>query len=188
MLHKKIKDATQTLHTELEELMYVKEIMAGNLTYRQYARMLEINYLITAEYEQQLIKSLDCNIALRLDIHKRIKLEALLKDLSEVKIAPGVLKEKAHIKLDPEYALGCLYVLESATLGGNVVVTKLKDNKHLSPYQLHFNYYRVYGEQLISFWKQFCEIINEQPERNYPKIIEGAKDMYSSIIDLNLSL
>jgi len=187
MLHKLIKEETQNLHSALEKLMYVEEIMNGELDYEQYKRMLAINYLIAAEYEPQLLKYLNARIALRLEMHKRIKLAALVRDLREVDIDPDDLKKETSFKPDKEHALGCLYVLEGATLGGNVIVKKLKDNKHLAPYQLRFYYYQVYGEQLISYWKQFCEVLNEQPEHHYPKIIEGANFMYSAFIDLSLS-
>jgi len=184
MLQKLIKEATQDMHSSLEGLMHVEEIMNGVLSYRQYKRMLVINYLVATEYEPQLIVFIDPITATRLQLHQRIKLDALLKDLIEAEINPADLKKEAGFIIDSKNALGCLYVLEGATLGGNIIVKKLKDNKYLAPYNLHFHYYQVYGEQLISYWKQFCEVINEQPEQSYQKIIDGANNMFAVFIEL----
>ena len=187
MLHQLIRESTKFQHADLEDLMYVEEIMNGSLGYEQYKHMLITNYLITAEYETQLLQNLDSGIAMRLDVHKRIKIEALLKDIGEVNLDINDFKITTGFVTDSEHALGCLYVLEGATLGGNMIVKKLKENRHLKPYNLQFYYYQVYGEQLISYWKQFCEVINEQPEHNYSKIIEGAKFMYSEFMALQLA-
>jgi heme oxygenase len=184
MLQKLIKEATQDMHSSLEHVMHVEEIMNGGLTHQQYKRMLVINYLVAAEYEPQLIACIDSATAIRLRLLQRIKLEALLKDLQEVAINPADLKKEAGFIIDSKNALGCLYVLEGATLGGNVIVGKLKNNKHLEPYHLQYHYYQVYGDQLIPNWKQLCEVINEQPEHDYANIIEGAIDMFAAIITL----
>lgn len=186
MLHKIIKEATQSLHSNLENLMFVDEIMNGELTFVQYKNMMLTNYMITAKYEQQLINAIRPETALKLEIHKRVKIDALYKDLSELNITPEeVIKQE--FKLDPDFAIGCLYVLEGATLGGNIIANKLKVNEQLKPYQLQFNYYQVYGEKLMPNWKQFCEIVNEQPQENHQKIIDGAKFIYSQFTDLKLS-
>jgi len=176
------------LHAQLEQLMFVDEIMNGKLSFSQYQSILITNYLITADYEPRLLEKIDSPAFLRLEIHKRLKLEALLKDLGEVKINPEDLKSTTTNLSGSLHALGCLYVLEGATLGGNIIVQKLKENPSLAPHKLDFNYYQVYGEELISYWKQFCDTINEQPTENYDEIIEGAKFMYNAFIELRLLL
>ena len=186
MLHKLIKESTAMLHAQLEQLMFVDEIMNGKLSFPKYKDILITNYLITAEYEPRLLEKIDSSALLRLEIHKRLKLDALLKDLADVEIKADDLKSTTGKLFGPAHALGCLYVLEGATLGGNIIARKLKENGFLAPYKLNFNYYKVYGEELISYWKQFCETINEQPAENYDEIIEGAKFMYNAFIELRL--
>ncbi len=68
-----------------------------------------------------------------------------------------------------------------------MIVNKLKDKNQLKPYQLQFNYYKVYGDQLIANWKQFCEVVNEQPQHNHQQIIDGARYMYTQFTDIILS-
>lgn len=186
MLNKIIKEETQSLHSNLEKLMHVEEIMNGELTYLKYQDMMVTNYIITAKYQQQLLSALTPETALKLEIHKRVKVNALQKDLAEIKVYPEDL-EKQEFNLDPNFALGCLYVLEGASLGGNIIVNKLKHNEQLKPYRLNFNYYQVYGDNLIANWKQFCEVVNEQPQHNHQKIIDGAKYMYAQFTEMKLS-
>jgi heme oxygenase len=78
-------------------------------------------------------------------------------------------------------ALGAMYVLEGASLGGHVIVKKLASNPFLTPLHLNFNYYRVYGDDLIPNWKSFCAVLNRQPETDYPLILNGARSMFGYI-------
>ncbi len=123
MLNKSIREVTQNMHASLEKLMHVDEIMNGNLTYVQYQKMMLTNYLVTSKYEQQLINAISTETALKLDLHKRVKLNTLRKDLSEINIHPQELKKEAFAP-NTAFALGCLYVLEGATLGGNIIVNQ----------------------------------------------------------------
>ncbi|AMR33570.1 hypothetical protein A0256_20145 [Mucilaginibacter sp. PAMC 26640] len=187
MLHKLIKEATRHQHDELEEMMYVKNIMDDSLTFEQYKKVLIGNYQITAFYEQTLISALNKSIALRLEIHMRIKINALLTDLHDLHISTETINIPELNEIAAQgcnYILGGLYVLESATLGGNFTYHKLKSNPHLKPLNLSFRYYQVYSEQLISYWKQFCDVINAQPEETFNEVVEGAVYMYDHFIKL----
>jgi heme oxygenase len=75
--------------------------------------------------------------------------------------------------------LGAMYVLEGATLGGSVIVKRLKTNPNFEG--LNLNYYQIYGEQLIPMWKKFCEVLNQQPETSFDDAVNGAKKMFNYI-------
>jgi heme oxygenase len=172
MLHETLKQATRANHDQLEQLMYVNDIMSGTLTAAQYKQILITNYLVHKAFESGLFSSLSGGIAQQLDLPRREKLTALQKDIAE-------LAEDITFGPTDAEILGAMYVLEGATLGGSVIVKRLKTNPQLS--HLTFNYYQVYGDQLIPMWKQFCAVLDEQPESNSEGAVTGAKKMFGYI-------
>lgn len=182
MLQQILKQATQTHHDQLEGLMFVHQIMDGTLTLEQYSQILLTNYKVHQRFEDVLINSVSPQIAAQLNINGRRKLEALEADLAETDQAAPVVDTTDSIKFKNEAeALGALYVLEGATLGGNVIVKRLKVNPNLNHLGLNFNYYQVYGDDLVPNWKQFCEVLAHQPEDTFDDSVNGAKKMFGYI-------
>lgn len=71
----------------------------------------------------------------------------------------GIQKDKEQISHNDEAeALGALYVLEGATLGGQVIIKRLKKNEPFST--LPLAYYNVYADHTGVMWTQFLENIN----------------------------
>jgi len=187
MLHEKIKQATEKNHNQLEQLMFVGQIMDGSLTFDEYKRILYTNYLSHAGIEHNLHSNLSEDLKQHLDINSRTKLPALLKDMEEAKITiPDTEPQTSAINTDSDAAiLGSMYVLEGATLGGNMIVKRLKTNTNLAPYNLNFHYYQVYGEKLVEKWKQFISVLNTAvPEQNDEIAVKSAVNMFEHIAAL----
>jgi len=181
MLQEKLKQATQADHDTLEGLMFVHQIMGGTLNLQQYKQILATNYLVHKRFEDTLVNGLDATTASALGISKRRKLDALAADMLELNMdAPEPNADSISFENQAEI-LGALYVLEGATLGGNVIVKRLKINPQLNDLNLGFHYYQVYGESLIPNWKKFVEVLNSQPEDTDDAAINGAKKMFNYI-------
>jgi heme oxygenase len=180
MLQETLKQATRADHDQLEQLMYVGDIMSGNLSLAQYKQLLTTNYLVHKNFEHFLFGSLSPELAEQLALPHRKKLQSLKKDIDELNLPEpeNDVEETSFNKNDAEL-LGAMYVLEGATLGGSVIVKRLKTNPNFEG--LNLNYYQVYGEQLIPMWKQFCAILNQQPESSAEGAINGAKKMFDYI-------
>lgn len=180
MLQERLKEATRADHDRLEQLMYVGDIMSGNLSLAQYKQLLTTNYLVHKNLEQQLFNSLSPGLAQKLDLPRREKLGTLKKDMDELNLAePENDAEDISFNNNDVELLGALYVLEGATLGGSIIVKRLKANPNFDG--LNLNYYQVYGGQLIPMWKQFCAVLNQQPESSYDDAVNGAKKMFEYI-------
>jgi len=180
MLQEILKQATRADHDQLEQLMYVGDIMSGNLSLAQYKQLLITNYIVHKNLEHLLFNSLSPEIAQQLNLSHREKLAALQKDMDELDLAePENDIEAINFNMNDGELLGAMYVLEGATLGGSVIVKRLKTNPNFGG--LALNYYQVYGGQLIPMWKQFCEVLNQQPESSYNDAISGAKKMFNYI-------
>jgi heme oxygenase len=180
MIQQQLKADTRACHEELEGLMYTKEIMEGNLSLIQYGQLIVTNYRVTAGYEQAIVNVLDPLISSRIDLARRRKVDALLVDLLEAAIDVRTLTVPTEVPVEwnDRFILGCLYVLEGATLGGSFIYKKLKNNPELAMLPLNFNYYQVYRQSLIPNWNQFVLVLNEQPQSGYQEILDGAKFMF----------
>ncbi|UOE48656.1 biliverdin-producing heme oxygenase [Mucilaginibacter sp. SMC90] len=181
MLHEKIKQATAHLHDQLEQKMFVGQIMDGSLTFEQYLSLLNVNYVTHFAVEDFLFSALSEHLRQKLHIESRIKLPALLRDFEEINSAVGVSPKTtpAFIDLSSDAAvLGAMYVLEGATLGGNVIAKRLKTNDQLLPYNLNYHYYQVYGDQLGLKWKQFLEVLNAIPKVEHEATIKNAVSLF----------
>ena len=184
MLHETLKRATQDNHDELENLMYVQEIMSGSLPVGHYKQILITNYVVHKLYEAPLYSALPQLLAGEINLYFRYKLAALEADMQELQLPLPNIDSLVYpaINYDADAKiLGALYVLEGATLGGSVIVKKLKTNPNLNALNLNFNYYQVYGDQLIANWKTFVAVLNKQPESAYADIIAGATGMFNYI-------
>jgi len=188
MLHETLKLATRPNHDELEELMFVNDIMSGTLSLQHYKQILTTNYLVHKAFEDFLFDNLSSETAQGLNIAHRYKLPALLADMValQMEIPEPVNDDELTFEKSDASVLGAMYVLEGATLGGSVIVKRLKTNPELSALNLDFNYYQVYGAELIPYWKTFCAVLDQQREDTYLDAIESAKKMFGYIASVQL--
>ena len=187
MLQEKLKASTALLHDELENLMFVKSIMQRTLNVPQYRQILLTNYLAHLYYEEQIHQSISKQLAEALNIDKRKKTDALIADLRDVNLSVANLAKKfpvAEVSIPSEsFALGAMYVLEGATLGGSVIVKQLLLNPNF-PRDYSFNYYNVYAKDLMKNWQQFVAVLNTLPDEEHEQAIDGATFMFSAIAQL----
>ena len=182
-LQEKLKAATQLEHDQLEQLMYVGQIMSKTLTIDQYKRILSTNYLIHATHEKQLFSLIPVDFAKQIELNLREKLSALEKDLLQVNLTPGAVVSEHQMTWSSWSALGALYVLEGATMGGKVIYKQLLANHNFAEHQLDLNYYTIYGDQLMPNWKTFIGVLNDTPEEHHDEAVAGAKLMFKEIAE-----
>ena len=185
MLQEILKSATKDNHDELEELMFVNEIMNKTITLQQYKTLLATNYVVHAAIESKLHDALDTELKDTLNLDNRLKLKALEQDLAEMEIDKDkfdsldfdFLTQRTY---DTAAALGAMYVLEGATLGGHVIQKKLRANPAFE--KLNLNYYTVYAQNLMPNWLSFVEVLNTAlPENDYPAAKDSAVNTFGDI-------
>lgn len=184
MLQEKLKSATSAHHDELENLMFVREIMNKTLTLDQYKTLLATNYIVHAAIESKLHDALDPGVKDHLSIENRYKVTALEQDLIEMDMHKEdldainfdfLLKDHSNAS-----SLGAMYVLEGATLGGNVIHKKLRANPAFE--NLSLNYYNVYAQNLMPNWLSFVQVLNSSvPESDFQLAEDSAVDMFQHI-------
>lgn len=190
MISNLLRTETAQNHKTLESLMFVNEIMNNTLSTDQYKKLLTINYIIHQKLENTLANSLDSTIAEQLGMKERLKLGALEQDLNYWNISTLTLPELSFELFIPEKniaeVLGALYVLEGATLGGNVIKRHLLANPNFKDHEDGLNYYGVYGEELSAKWKIFLSVLNEHvTEVDYERCVNSANFTFNNLIKLS---
>lgn len=188
-----LRSETAEKHKELESLMFVQEIMNNSLSVENYKKLLTINYIIHQKLENKLANMLDANLARQLDMSSRLKLNALEKDLDYWNIDNLTLPALNFELFIPDQnnaaVLGALYVLEGATLGGNVIKKHILANPNFQDAEGGLNYYGVYGADLGSKWKSFVAVLNQSVEAaDYQHCVTSANETFENLIKLSRQL
>lgn len=188
-----LRAETADKHQELESLMFVNAIMNNSLSKDDYKKLLTINYIIHQKLENKLANMLDSDLAEKLQMNTRLKLSSLEKDIQYWGIDSLTLPALNFELFVPERntaeVLGALYVLEGATLGGNVIKKHILANSNFIGDEGGLNYYGVYGEELGSKWKIFVSILNESvKETNYEACVNSANATFDNLIKLSKQL
>lgn len=158
MLLKRLKAETAELHQEVEALAFADKILSHALSLGEYKRLLSVNYRFHASLEPQLENVLDLKEAALLKVEERRKQPLLLKDMAMIGMGIPSLADPSFRVCHSAQALGVLYVMEGATLGGAVILKSLKNNSAFSEIT-HFYYYGCYGKQTAHHWTSFCEAL-----------------------------
>ena len=193
MIANLLRTQTAEKHQQLESLMFVNDIMNNTLSIDDYKKLLTINYIIHQKLEHKLANMLDNELAEKLGMKSRLKLYSLEKDLSFWEIDSLTLPALNFEFFIPDNnnaeVLGALYVLEGATLGGNVIKKHILANNNFIGKEDGLNYYGVYGDELSTKWKTFVSILNETvQEVDYEKTVNSANKTFDNLIKLSKQL
>ena len=192
MLQDILNAATKKNHDELEELMFVNEIMNKTLSLEQYRVLVATNYIVHAAVEEKVHRALSPELQEKLAVSGRNKLAALEQDLQEMNISKAELDQVPAEWLkdgidSTASALGAMYVMEGATLGGHVIQKNLQANPAFK--DLKLNYYTVYQKALIPNWLSFVEVLNTGiPESGYAAAEQSARQLFDGIARVSLAV
>lgn len=193
MIANLLRTQTAEKHQKLESLMFVNDSMNNTLSIDDYKKLLTINYIIHQKLEHKLANMLDNELAEKLGMKSRLKLDSLEKDLTFWEIDSLTLPALNFEFFIPDNnnaeVLGALYVLEGATLGGNVIKKHILANNNFIGKEDGLNYYGVYGDELSTKWKTFVSILNETvQEVDYEKTVNSANKTFDNLIKLSKQL
>ena len=159
MILKHLKEATGSRHAALESRLPLLETSMSRARYLQF---LQRFYGYYAPLEAQLLAlphwhALDFDYVGR---HKTPRLVQDLRALDETAEAIGAvaLCQQLPALASPGQLLGCLYVIDGATLGGQIISRHLAANLGLTP-SSGVAFFGGYGAQTGSRWKAFCAML-----------------------------
>jgi|GEM_PF-282784 len=157
MIMQLLKSATKANHDRVEDLAYSNKIMDGSISKEQYADLILKQYYFHKKIESQLRKIFSEEEAKGLELNKRTKTHFLKYDMLELGLDEHMLDvgKIGTLKINSsEEALGSMYVLEGASLGGAVIKRKLEKNRQINQVS-SIHYFGCYGEATGEFWKKF---------------------------------
>ncbi len=181
MILSKLKESTRDQHDALESVV---DVMNQTFSIADYRELLSKFYRFYSAIEPRLpVADLKEN---GFDIEPRRKTPLLERDLNEL----GTLEE---IRALPAWsdvpstesvpqAFGAIYVMEGATLGGQVITRHLKEQLGLSP-ENGGAFFNSYGKDVGPMWKAFGAAVTafaeEHPETS-DTIVDSARQTFDS--------
>ncbi|WP_124978925.1 biliverdin-producing heme oxygenase [Nonlabens xiamenensis] len=145
-----LRDATRSIHDELEQLSGVDKIMDQSIDRTGYERILEVNYHTYATVEKKIAPYLSVQ-----PISSRIAM-----DLNH---PPSNNAETFNYHLhSKDEALGAKYVLEGSMLGASLIARALQDCVKLQPLsEQHF--YKKATKESMADWPSLMNELKEVP-------------------------
>jgi heme oxygenase len=173
---KSLKAATRSRHEALERRLPLLDAQLSRATYQRFVQRL---YGFYAPLEAQLL-ALPWWDAVGLDYAVRHKTPRLRQDLlalgdTETCIATLPCCERLPPLTNPAQLWGCLYVIEGATLGGQIVIKSLDAHLGLNAAS-GASFFDGYGALTGSRWKAFCAAVPTEDA----EFAEGRDDMLRS--------
>lgn len=180
-LRKRIKDETRSLHEKIEKTYLFNKIMQKKITLCEYQLLIKVLYGFIAPCED-LIDSLKSRSVIK-NRKKKILLE---QDINALKISENcdvALPKCADLPVlsEHEYVLGYLYVMEGATLGGQIIAKMLKNQLQVTP-DHGGRFFYGYGDETKMMWGEFCSFlcrIHSNEQQN--KIIHSARSTFKKL-------
>jgi heme oxygenase len=175
-----LRQATAETHQAVERLPLMTRLTSPTVTREDYLDYLHALAEVYASLEGGLLDALDEEI--RNDLGVRPKLPAILADLAE-QGQPHL--PRASVPLVPRgaaAALGGLYVLEGATLGGRVIAKHLR--RWLGPVLGSASFLDFHGEHSSAAWKRFASILDSLPAHGRmdpAEVVSGARESFAAV-------
>ncbi|WP_223752702.1 biliverdin-producing heme oxygenase [Myxococcus sp. RHSTA-1-4] len=184
-LLRRLKTETRSHHERTEAAV---RLMDSNLTPAGYRRHLEALHGFYVPLEAELSTRLAESVpALR--AHERWKVPLLEADLRALGHDEASLARLSRCSLLPSLsgvpeALGCFYVLEGSTLGGQLILRHLRSRFADLPVG-PFAFFSAYGEEVGPMWRAFGQALTQAAAEAASgdfdaRVVKGARDTFDA--------
>jgi heme oxygenase len=180
MLFKRLRLETRDLHQKMERQL---PVFSPDFTLEAYRRLLARYAGFYAPVEEKLT-ALRADGLLVFD-ERRPKLALLRLDLERLGGSPNPARCQAVPSLQSvSQGIGCMYVLEGSTLGGQIILRHL--NEALGVTEGNGGaFFSSYGPELSRRWKEFREAValDERAVREADAIVASARATFACFHD-----
>ncbi len=161
-----LRNRTEPFHNSIEQLPISSSLLSKEVTLRNYRDYIIMLYPFVKEVEASIYPQVQHVVA---DLEGRKKAALLFSDLQSLGIQPQEIDtfDDAFVKQNQTVAaaLGCMYVLEGSTLGGQLISRHLE--KALGERVTgSLSYLKAYTTKTGSMWKNFLNTFCESTVRN----------------------
>ena len=183
MILKHLKEATGSRHAALESRL---PLLDAGMSRASYLQFLQLFWGYYAPLETQLLALPYWN-SMNFDYAERHKTPRLMQDLRALGETPEAIEGLARCQRLPALAsqgqlLGCLYVIEGATLGGQIITRHLEANLELTPLT-GAAFFDGYGARTGGQWKAFCAMLraNAGESVRHDDILASANQTFETL-------
>jgi len=183
MILKRLRSETQAQHSALESRM---PLMDPAFSLADYWRLLARFHGYYVPLEARLV-AWSRTEGQRINYAERVKVPELERDLYALGATADTIAQSPRCAALPELAteaegLGCLYVVEGSTLGGQVIRRLLQKSFGLSP-ESGVAFFSGYGAETGTRWKAFGGRLEEAAARlgQDDAIIAGANETFRTL-------
>lgn len=181
MIMTQLRERTRDLHRRTESAV---DLMNRLDSVDSYTRLLCRFYGLYAPLEC-CISTVATDRANNLNLQERRKSRFLLEDLGRLGLSSDEISQIPTCKDLPELksldeALGCLYVLEGSTLGGQIIRREVESRLGLTA-ETGCRFFTGYGDRTGIAWREFCEHLNSYAEEHpgaQEKIVSAAEETF----------
>lgn len=162
MILNKIREKTFVYHDDFTG--WANKILTGTADKEHYKDVLKTFYGFYYPFEQKL-ENVEEWKNHDFDLKRRRKSQMLIEDMKKLGISDDEIKDIKMCEKLPKMdnladALGCMYVVEGATLGGQIVANKINEVLGFDG-DNGASFFSSYKENLRPMWKEFSDFINK---------------------------
>jgi heme oxygenase len=177
-----LREKTRAEHQAIEASLAV--LMSQALTREAYEEVLKRFYGFYASVEHALARTIGLDGA-GIALEPRAKAPLLAIDLRFFQVDPMIVPRCAdHVRVDSvAAALGSMYVLEGASLGGQIISRRLRTTIGVTP-ETGGRFFHGYGERTGEMWSAFGEALSAYSSRERQterQIVEAAKATFRDL-------
>lgn len=166
-----LKERTKPYHDSIDSSM---NIFQQYISLDDYRHILECFWGFYVPVEMQL-KAMSERLLLVDDFEQRYKLPMLANDLSALGVNAArrqslpLCNDIPLLNTVPQ-VLGCMYVLEGATLGGQIITRRLQQVVGVDATR-DCTFFYSYGREVGAMWQKFCHVLTDYA--SHPAIEEA---------------
>ncbi|MFV9506486.1 MAG: biliverdin-producing heme oxygenase [Oscillochloridaceae bacterium umkhey_bin13] len=184
MLTNLLQEETRTYYDRLERSPLLHMLASEALSHRLYMATLGVQYGFYAPLENRLLALVDW-WTLGFDLEARLKTPLLAADLAHYGLDGELLRALPSCPSLPRIvelpaALGCLYVLESCTLTGQVIARQLAGSLGLDA-DHGAAFFNSYGLHLGAQWRAFRSFLDHTGTGHEDAVIAAASATYAAL-------
>lgn len=160
-----LKEQTAPQHRRAEQNKYAAAILERTMTLAQYREYLALFYGYILPLERAFEARPEWE-ELRFDIGARTKHRMIEADLHALGWDASAVADLPLCQSLPDLSsfpriLGCMYVLEGSTLGGQMLTKLLMKDLPVTP-DTNARYFNSYGTDVRERWAEFRELLSSQ--------------------------
>lgn len=176
-----LREATRLGHARVEAVL---PLLEAGMTMERYARVLEAFFGYYAPLEPLLARTAGAD-GQAVAIDRREKLPLLIADLTVLGKTSADLEALPRCTELPRvahasHALGVLYVLEGATLGGQIICRHLSKQLRIDA-QSGAAFFSGYGERTRAMWADFSQHVDRSSSLETPALLGAAVETFDTL-------